>query len=144
MRPDGHKVARGRVNVLATGANTADVSGPKVGREEIAGPVGKESKGGPFGGSRRKSIHTGREQRRLAICDATRAAGKAGAYETPSRAGSLEVRRALDLLLGETNEGRGLLAEAERHVRGCMLRAPGRPPSVACSCSGDDPERAPS
>lgn len=77
-----------------------------------------------------------KERRRLAICAATRAAVAAGAYEIPPRAGSLGARRALDALLGETAEGRSLLAEAERHTGSCMKRVPGRPPIVECSCSG--------
>jgi hypothetical protein len=72
-----------------------------------------------------------REKRRLAICRLTCEAVAAGAFEVPPRAG----HRALDVLLGETAEGREILAEAGRHSARCTRRVPDRPQSVGCECN---------
>jgi hypothetical protein len=88
-----------------------------------------------------EAIKAGRaaEGHRKAVCAATRAAVAAGAFEIPPRAGSLGARRTLDDLLGETPEGRALMADAERHTGLCMRRVPDRPPSVWCECVAGQP-----
>jgi hypothetical protein len=119
-----------------------------AGSTGLGGTSETTTSSGPAPGPRSRSDATKvgflAEKHRRAICDATRAAAKAGAYETPPRAGSPGLRRTLESLIDETDEGREILADAERHARSCMRRVPDRPISVICDCHGHDTAGVPS